>query len=67
MSLYCITSVASVYSLLDIVQVCNNRGECSCDVGFTGANCETPFSGPGGGIHVYIHTWQLYKDAHLTQ
>ena len=44
-----------LHCMLGILQVCNNRGECSCDVGFTGANCETPFSGPGGGkLHVYI-------------
>ena len=29
-------------------QVCNNRGTCSCNVGFTGASCEAPFTGPGG-------------------
>ena len=32
------------------VQVCNNRRGCSCNVGFTGANCETPFNGPGGMV-----------------
>ena len=26
-------------------QVCNNRGTCSCNVGFTGASCEASFTG----------------------
>ena len=40
-----VTKHDSVQLLLNM-QVCNNRGLCACDVGYTGTNCDIPYSGP---------------------
>ena len=40
------SALHALYSIFGFIQVCNNRGTCSCNTGYIGSNCETASNGP---------------------
>ena len=37
------------FSVFAYIQVCNDLNQCSCNPGYTGANCNSLVNGGGGG------------------
>ena len=58
----------SWYTILTfILQQCNNRGQCSCNVGFNGTTCQTTITGPGMSTRVgtCVSSWAYSQACRL--
>ena len=48
------------------LQLCNNLGGCTCNVGFSGSDCSTSVSGPGIYIHIHVCIYQTIMLVYLS-